>query len=104
MRQILTGGSLILQFIKDVCASKRVTKIDFGLGDAAYKRELCDEYWNETMVYLFSHNLRGFVNNMIKSCTTLLNVGMKSFSDKLNIKVRAKRIWRDYFIRHLKAS
>jgi hypothetical protein len=96
------GHVVILQFIKDICANENVNKIDFGLGDAAYKRELCDEYWNESMVYLFSHNFKGLINNMIKSGTTLLNTGMKMVSDKLNLRSRVKRIWRDYFIRHLK--
>jgi hypothetical protein len=98
------GHVVILQFIKDICANKNVNKIDFGLGDAAYKRELCDEYWNESTVFLFSHTIKGFINNMMKSSTTMLNLGMRSISDKMNLRTRVKRIWRDYFIRHLKAS
>ena len=96
------GHIVILQFIKDICANEHVNKIDFGLGDAAYKRELCDEYWYESMVFLFAHNIKGLVNNTIKSSATLLNMGMKNISDKLNLKTFVKRIWRDYFIHHLK--
>lgn len=44
------GLILLLEVIRDLCERGDTTEIDFGFGDAQYKRSFCDRSWEEVSI------------------------------------------------------
>ena len=52
------GIYLLMRVIEDLCADPEVDFLDFGLGDADYKRQFASESWEERDVIIFAPTLR----------------------------------------------
>lgn len=100
-RQYSPGMYLIMRVIEEFCSegkSRQVKAIDFGLGDAEYKRMLSDQEWQDASPYIFAPTLRGAALNAYR--TPLMQIdkyGRKVISTDLEAKI--KRIWRDQISR-----
>lgn len=94
--QYSPGMYLIVEVIEGLCADtngRSIDAIDFGLGDAQYKRLLSDESWTEATPFIFAPTLRGVLLNLLR--TPILHL------DRLcrrvlgsQLEARVKRIWR----------
>lgn len=52
------GTITFVRMIENLCG-QGIGRVDFGLGDAFYKRRFCDESWDETTLFVYSPSLRG---------------------------------------------
>ena len=88
------GTILFLKMLEDLCATKKNNYIDFGFGDAPYKKRFGDTNWQESSVYIFPHTLGGLLLNVARTITALgyqLSIGtLKRF----NLLEKVKKIWR----------
>ncbi|WP_374089778.1 GNAT family N-acetyltransferase [Methylomicrobium lacus] len=87
------GTILLMRIFQDFCGTE-VNVIDFGLGDADYKRRLCSEYFVESPVYVFSSSMRGRGLHILHSITKTFNKLGKSLLDKLQITQYVKTRWK----------
>ncbi|HXV56799.1 MAG TPA: GNAT family N-acetyltransferase, partial [Gaiellaceae bacterium] len=88
------GGFLLMRLIEDLCADEAVHTLDFGFGDATYKRQLGDESRVEEDVAVFAPTAKAVAVNLAR--TTLHSVtgalaGALARSGRL---ARAKKRWR----------
>jgi len=100
-RQYSPGMYLVMQMIESLGkekASEEIEAVDFGLGDARYKAQICNDEWQDATLYLFAPNLRGIFCNAYR--TPVL------FADRLARKLvgsglqeKVKRLWRNLFMR-----
>jgi CelD/BcsL family acetyltransferase involved in cellulose biosynthesis len=61
------GTYLLMRMIADLCADESVQTLDFGFGDADYKRTFSDESWLEEDVVVFEPRLRPLALNGLET-------------------------------------
>jgi CelD/BcsL family acetyltransferase involved in cellulose biosynthesis len=84
-----------MRVFEDLCENEKIEAVDFGLGDAQYKREYCDDTWQEYSVFLFAPTLRPLFLNALRGGTRALSL----YAERLigeGIRLRIKRAWRSY--------
>jgi CelD/BcsL family acetyltransferase involved in cellulose biosynthesis len=87
------GTLVFLHGLKQLYEREHVTKIDFGLGDADYKREYCNNCWLESSTFLFARNWRGLGNAAAKSISNASQMVGKTYS-RWPVVRRLKKMWR----------
>ena len=65
------GTYLLLRIIEDLCEEPAVLRIDYGLGDAEYKRQLATDSWVEQDVRLYSATPRALMISVSRSAVTI---------------------------------
>ncbi len=88
------GMILLLHIIEDLCGSGAARAIDFGLGDADYKRRLGTECWNEGEVYLYAPTARGFYLSAMRAFSSVAHHRTKYLLDRLGVGNWLKTRWR----------
>jgi hypothetical protein len=68
--------------------------VDFGLGDAQYKKVLGNSEWQEASVHLFAPTVAGFGLNLLRTPAVILDRWAKRWLGKTGLLQRSKRIWR----------
>jgi CelD/BcsL family acetyltransferase involved in cellulose biosynthesis len=90
------GTVLFLKALEDLCRDRNGTRtIDFGFGEADYKRSYGDRCWNDVRFYLFAPRVRPILANLVFSGTTGLSAGLTCVLEKTGFIRRIKRLWRD---------
>jgi CelD/BcsL family acetyltransferase involved in cellulose biosynthesis len=64
------GTFLLLRVIEDLCADESVAALDYGFGDADYKRRFGNECWEEADVLVFAPKLRAARINLVRTGVT----------------------------------
>lgn len=88
------GSVLRLSMIEDLCADDRVETVDFGLGDAEFKRRLSTRGWKEANVFVFAPTLRGKRLNLIHSVVIRSSQLIHDLGQRAGILAGIKRRWR----------
>lgn len=92
-RDLNVGTYLLLRLIDDLCADPSIDVLDFGFGEAEYKRRFGDEGWEEADVAVFAPTLTGLKLNAIRTALSAANrVGHRALGSGLMAKT--KRAWR----------
>ena len=86
---------LFLRMVEDLCLNNGIKLIDFGFGEAEYKRNYCDQKWEEASIYIFAPTFSGVTLNFLRSSTALLSRLAKALLERFNILQNVKRRWRD---------
>lgn len=87
------GKYLQLRLIEDLCADDEVSVLDFGFGDADYKRRLATRSWEETDVLIYAATPRAMAVNARLSAVAGLDVlGRRAVGPERLTKI--KRRWR----------
>jgi len=94
-KQWRIGTTLFLKVLEDLCSDPVVDSLDFGFGDAQYKRSYADEHWLEATVYIFAPRFYPMLVNSLYSSVTGLSLWMSSMSRKIGFERWAKRQWRN---------
>jgi CelD/BcsL family acetyltransferase involved in cellulose biosynthesis len=94
-REYRVGMYVLMKMIEDLCEDESVTVIDFGPGDAEYKRSYGDRSWPEAEVHLFAPRLRPVSINVARAAILGANDGLASAAQTLGVVGRVKRWWRD---------
>jgi CelD/BcsL family acetyltransferase involved in cellulose biosynthesis len=66
------GTYVLMRMLEDLCADDSVEQVDYGIGDAEYKRHFGSESWQEEDALLFAPSVRGVRVNMTR--TAILGV------------------------------
>ena len=61
------GQYLQMRMMEDLCADPDVTRLDYGFGDAQYKRSFGDRTWTEADVLIFRPSLRALRANAVRT-------------------------------------
>ena len=61
------GNYVLFKLIADLCADESIDTLDYGFGDAEYKRRFGTRSWEEQDVHLFAPTAKGFRTNAIRS-------------------------------------
>jgi hypothetical protein len=93
-RRFRPGMFLLLRLIEDVARDGDVQTIDFGVGDADYKRRLCDQSQTNASVYLFAPTLRGLWLNSLRTLADAVSTTGQACLDRLGLLPWLKRRWR----------
>jgi CelD/BcsL family acetyltransferase involved in cellulose biosynthesis len=82
--------------LQALCNEHRVDKVDFGFGDAQYKRSLGDVVWHEATIQIFHRSVRGLVLNLLLSSCKLLERSLRYLGERFRITSRLKSKWRTF--------
>jgi CelD/BcsL family acetyltransferase involved in cellulose biosynthesis len=95
-KDLNVGTVLFLEALQDLCSdSGGAEVIDFGFGEADYKRSYADKCWTDASFYLFAPRVRPVLANLIFSGTTGLSTGLAHILEKTGAVGWIKRRWRD---------
>jgi hypothetical protein len=97
-------GTLVLLWGMEQLTAEGVEGIDFGLGDAEYKRQFCTEHWEDTTVTLYGQNLRGKTVELTTAAVRVAKKSAESLLQRTNLLGLVKRIWRNRLIQNASAE
>jgi len=87
------GTYLFMKLIEDLCRNTTASSLDFGFGDAVYKKKFGDTSWPEMTVMLFPATVKGITLNALRQTTALLTLGItRVFSNRFLQAVKTR--WR----------
>jgi CelD/BcsL family acetyltransferase involved in cellulose biosynthesis len=66
-KDLRPGMFLLKHLLTDLCNEKVISTVDFGSGDADYKRHLSDANRQEVSLHLFAPNARGLTMNALRT-------------------------------------
>lgn len=89
------GTNLFLKILEYVCSEKKVDYIDFGFGDAFYKKNFCNRVLQEQSVYIFAPTIKGVSINLIRIAINSFSHFAEKFADRLKITQKIKTYWRN---------
>jgi len=95
-RDYRLGTFLLERMIEDLCKERIAEAVDFGFGDAQYKKDLCDQSWEESSVYLFAPTFKGALLNGLRTVPAMVSNAAQQVLTKTGLLPRVKKIWRDY--------
>lgn len=93
-RRVRPGMYLLHRTIEELVARGNVHTIDFGIGDADYKRRICDRSREDVSVYLFAPSLRGLWLNGMRSIASWLSHAGETCLHRLGLLPWFKSRWR----------
>jgi hypothetical protein len=91
-----TGQFLHMKMIEEFCNDKTTEAVDYGFGDAQYKRSYCNQSWREASLYFFAPTLKGLKLNAARTATIGISQFAKSVLDRTGFLTKAKRVWRKH--------
>ena len=87
------GTYVLMKLVEDLCADPTVDVLDFGFGDADYKRRFGQESWAETDVFAFAARPRPIAVNLARSA--IVGAGEVATSVVApGLTDRVKKAWR----------
>lgn len=90
----LSPGKHALLRIMAYAYEHRLRLLDWGFGDAEYKRIFGTEKWDEAVLHLYAPRLRPRLGRTIEWTTHALRVSGKKLAVQLGGLARIKRVWR----------
>jgi len=88
------GTFLLTKLFEDLCDNRLADYLDFGFGDAQYKRDFCEDHWNEATFRLYAPTLRGFLVNGIRTPILAAERAGRQLLGRTALLDKAKRAWR----------
>ena len=88
------GYFLLVKAIEELCGFEDVKHMDFGFGDAQYKRSFATDAWDEETVFIFAPTIKGAVLNLYRTGASWLNTKLRSMMERLRLLEFIKRRWR----------
>ena len=88
------GNYVLMRMIDDLCADESISLLDFGFGDAEYKRRFGDRSWFEEDVLVYAPKLRPAWINLVRTAFLGANAAAMALSRRAGIFSRVKNWWR----------
>jgi len=101
-KDVEPGTNIFIKIIEEVCSETFIKYIDFGFGDARYKKNFCDEKRQEESLYIFAPTVKGVVLNLIITSFSIFSKCTERIFNKFNLTEKIKRLWRNHLIRNKK--
>ncbi len=92
-KQLSPGQVLLVRVIRDLCEAG-IETIDYGFGDAPYKRMYGSSNSEEATVYLYAKTPKAMISRGIYKGITKLNDCGSCISQKIGLKKLIKKNWR----------
>ncbi len=89
------GTVLFLKVLENICDDAEIELLDFGFGDAEYKKSYGTRCWEEASVYIFAPRFRPAAVNLLQSISRGASLGCGAILDKMGVLAYAKRRWRN---------
>jgi CelD/BcsL family acetyltransferase involved in cellulose biosynthesis len=67
LAQLRVGTFVLMKLIEDLCADETVGTVDYGFGDAEYKRRFGTRSWQEEDVFVYATTARGIRINLVRT-------------------------------------
>ena len=96
------GTYLFNKVLEELCLDPRVEELNFGFGDAQYKRTYGTEQWEEASVYVFALRPYPVLVNTLQTFIMALNVFFEYVFNKVGGVNWIKRRWRNLFEEHVR--
>jgi CelD/BcsL family acetyltransferase involved in cellulose biosynthesis len=87
------GRYVMVKLIEDLCADSAIHSLDYGFGDAEYKRLFGDRNWAEEDVLVYAPSARAIRINLLRTLVLGLAAGARAVAGNRLID-RVKRRWR----------
>lgn len=88
------GTFLLLRVIEDLCSDEGVDELDYGFGDADYKRRFGSESWEEADVLIFAPRLKGLRVNLARTAILGGAQAARSVLERTGLAGSLKKRWR----------
>ncbi len=92
------GQVLLVRVIRDLCEA-RIGSIDYGFGDAPYKRMYGTESWDEATVHLYAKNVRASSARVVHRAAVGLHRRVSAAAARGGLLARVKKRWRSRLAR-----
>jgi Acetyltransferase (GNAT) domain len=89
------GTYVMMRMIEDLCEDPSVSLLDFGFGDAEYKRRFGDRSWEEEDVLLYAKRLRPMWINLVRTSLLGVNTVGMALGRRTGALSRIKNWWRN---------
>jgi CelD/BcsL family acetyltransferase involved in cellulose biosynthesis len=93
------GNYVLLRLIADLCADPELHTLDYGFGDAEYKRRFGTRCRWEQDVHLYAPGARGLRINAVRSGVAAVGSGSRRLLERGGRLGRLKRGWRERLAR-----
>lgn len=94
-KSLSPGQALLVRVIADLCDAG-LHWIDYGFGDAEYKRAYGSECWDEVTIHLYGTSLRARCTQALQAVTTSLSRRARHLTAQTALARRMKRRWRNF--------
>lgn len=94
-RKYEPGTVVFLKVMEDLYKSRIVKSVDFGSGDAPYKREYSDHMWNEASFFIFSRNFLALRVNFLRTAIFIAYSPLKNALKRLGLMDKVKKFFRE---------
>ena len=89
------GTFLLQKMLQDLYSEKIADKVDFGFGDAQYKRDWCHQEQLQTSFLLFAPTLKGIYLNCLRTPLIGAVNGARRTLMRIGVFQKVKRAWRE---------
>lgn len=94
LRNLHAGTVLFLKIIEQLCNDPEVDLLDFGYGDAEYKRRFGTTQWDEATLYMFAPRIYPVLVNSVHTVFKGLSCLMQWSVQKAGVEGAIKQQWR----------
>jgi hypothetical protein len=88
------GFLLLMQYVREVCSTSTVKRVDFGHGNHRYKREICNEEWHAAAVSIFAPYPKWIAVNMLRTALALTRHAAMRVMRSPRLHDTSVRTWR----------
>lgn len=88
------GTYLQMRMVEDLIADPEVRLVDYGQGDAEYKRRFGTESWDEADLHVFAPTARAVAINLARAAILAAAEGARAALRRAGVLERIKRGWR----------
>jgi CelD/BcsL family acetyltransferase involved in cellulose biosynthesis len=92
--EVRAGSYVLVRRIEDACADPEITLLDWGFGDAEYKRSLSDRSWVEEDLLVFAPSWKGIRANLGRTGVLAAGELLRRAQRNGKLAAAAKRRWR----------
>ena len=93
-RKFSIGHILFTMLLKDIIENTTATTVDYGIGDADYKKRFGNESWEESDICIYPMTFKGIRLNLYRYLTTLISKTLTGIAEKIGLKNIVKKKWR----------
>lgn len=94
LSELRVGRYVMVKLIEDLCADETIHALDYGFGDAEYKRLFGDRYWTEEDVLVYAPSARAVRINLVRTLVLGLGAAARAMVGSRQVVDRVKRRWR----------
>lgn len=93
-RDFSPGAVLLLRVFKDLCEDSQVSEVDYGFGDAEYKRVYGTRNWNEATLRFYGYGFKSTIASTIDVAAARIARVSAAMTESTGLTKRVKKAWR----------